>query len=156
MISFAIAKTLFSGKLGHLVLWTLPVFTGIVITEAFLGQMIGALIAATPPTIAIIMLSRRQSEERRIAQEALLQGQRKMAEDLDGKLDRLSKAETGQALAEGKLEGAATEQARAAAATPEVKADPDSVQKMQIVNDEDNAVPTRSVEPKPDAAKEAK
>lgn len=126
MISFAIAKTLFSGKLGHLVLWTLPVFTGIVITEAFLGQMIGALIAATPPTIAIIMLSRRQSEERRIAQEALLQGQKKLTEEvgqarveLDGKLERLSIAERGKERAEGIIEGGDKE--RAAAAVPAAK-----------------------------------
>lgn len=137
MISFAIAKTVFSYKIGH-ILWALP-FTALAVTEAFLGQMViallVALIGATPPTVAIILMARKQSEERRVAQAALMERQDKMAENLDGKLDRLSKAETGQAKAEGIIEGGEKEQARAAA-TPAEPA------QIEIVNPKSRPVPT--------------
>lgn len=140
MISFAIAKTVFSYKLGH-ILWALP-FTAIAVTEAFLGQMvislIVALIGATPPTIAIILMARKQSEERRIAQATLMQRQDKMAEDLDGKLDRLSVAERGKERAEGIIEGGDKERA-SAAATPVASGEP---MKMEIVNPKSRPVPT--------------
>lgn len=121
------------------------------VTEAFMGQMIislvVALIGATPPTVAIILMARKQSEERRAAQAVLMEAQNKMAIDLDGKLDRLSRAETGQAKAEGIIEGADKEQARVAvvAATPP----PEVIQKMEIMNTEDNAVPTIPGKKKP-------
>lgn len=143
MISLAIAKTIFSGKIGY-VLWTLP-FTVLAVTEAFLGQLIisliVALIGATPPTIAIIMMAKKQSEERRIAQSALMERQDKMASDLDGKLNSLREAEKGQAKAEGIIEGGDKEQARVAA-TPTVPVNPEAVAKIEIVNPKTRPVPT--------------
>lgn len=128
---------------GKLWLGLSAVFTTIAITEVFLGQIIGALIAATPPTIAIIFMAKKQSEERRIAQAALLKGQAKMAEDLDGKLDRLSNAETGRAKAEGIIEGGDKERASVAAAVPTEPA------QIEIVNKKENPVPTiQAAEPK--------
>lgn len=137
MISFAIAKTVFSYKLGH-ILWALP-FTALAVTEAFLGQMViallVALIGATPPTVAIILMARKQSEERRVAQAALMQRQDKMAEDLDGKLNSLRQAEKGQAKAEGIIEGGDKEKARADAV-------PTEPAQIEIVNPKSRPVPT--------------
>lgn len=160
MISFAIVKTVFSSKLA---MWIVGVGMALfAVTEAFLGQLIialiGALIGAAPATWAIIVQSRKQSDERRVAskqasderaksQEALLLGQKKMAEEFDGKFDELRKAEIGQAKAEAITQGEEKERARVAA-IPAPTPDHEAVQKMEIVNKEDNAVPTRSVEPK--------
>lgn len=145
MTSLVIAKTLFSSKLG-MFLWSFP-FVTLAVTEAFLGQMlialVVALIGATPPTVAIILMARKQSEERRIAQVALLENQKKMAEDLDGKLDSLRRAETGQAKAEGIIEGGDKEQARVAA-IPVVPTTPEEAipAKIEIVNPKTRPVPT--------------
>lgn len=113
----------------------------IAVSEAFLGQMAialtVALIGAAPPTVAIIMMARKQSEERRVAQAALLAGQAVMHKELDGKLDRLSRAETAQAKAEGIIEGGEKEQARAA-----VVVVPTLPTEIKIMNKKDEAVPT--------------
>lgn len=116
----------------------------VAVSEAFLGQMlialIVALIGATPPTIAIVLMAKKQSEERRVAQEILMREQQKMAENLDGKLDRLSRAETGQAKAEGIIEGGAKEKARADA-EPVAPISPFPTE-IKIVNKKSEAVPT--------------
>lgn len=137
MLSLTIVKGFFVTKLGYW-LWMFPL-TVLAITEAFFGQMIGALIAATPPTIAIILMARKQSAERREAQATLLQRQDKMAEDFDGKFDELRQAEKGKERAEGIIEGGDKERASVAAAAPVASNDP---LKMEIVNTKENAVPT--------------
>lgn len=149
MISLAIVKTLFSGKLGQLFLWSLPVFTTVAVTEAFVGQIIVALIAAIPPTAAVI-----------ITLVVLARGQGKMHKSLDGKLTELVQAKTDVARAEGKQEERTEERDRARedapavaaaianAAAAAVKTDPDQVNKMLIVNKDAEAVPTRPAKPK--------
>lgn len=140
MISFVLAKTLFGGKLWYLSVWMVTCLAA-AITEAFLGQMVialvVALIGATPPTVAIILTARKQSDERRIAQDVLLQNQKTMAENLDGKLDRLSRAENAQAKAEGIIEGGEKEQARVAV-VPVVTVPA----QIEIVNPPNRPVPT--------------
>lgn len=133
---------------GKLLLGLSALFATIAVTEGFFGNLviavIVAIIGATPPTVAIVLMSRKQSYERKAAHKEVIDNQTKMKEDLDGKLDRLSNAEKGQALAEGKLEGAAAEQART---TTEPVHEPDKVHKMEIVNEDDKAIPTRPVKP---------
>lgn len=140
---FPVFKTFLYSKLS---MFGFPlVGTTLAVTESFLGNLIiavvVAVIGATPPTVAIVLMSRKQSQERETAHREVIENQAKIKEELDGKLDKLSKAEIGQALAEGKIEGAATEQARTA------PHDPNVVSKMEIVNEDDNAIPTRPAKP---------
>ena len=96
-----------------------------------------------------------------IALIALKRGQNKMYIALDGKLTELIGAKMEVAKAQGKEEERREERDRVAEAVPvvtaaiaqaavaAVKADPETVQKMQIMNEDDNAVPTRTAKPTP-------
>lgn len=144
---FPVFKTFLYSKLS---MFGFPlVGTTLAVTESFLGNLIiavvVAVIGATPPTVAIVLMSRKQSDERKAAHLEVINNQAKMKEDLDGKLDRLSKAETGQAKAEGIIEGAAIEREAATHAIP--APDLDKVSKMEIVNQDTNPVPTRAAKP---------
>lgn len=74
---------------GKLLLDIWAVFTTIAVTEAFLGQLmiavIVALIGAAPPTAAIIIMSRKQSAERRTQNDEVLKA-------VDGQTSKLVEA----------------------------------------------------------------
>lgn len=74
---------------GKLLLGVWAVFTTIAVTEAFLGQLmiavIGALIVAAPPTAAIIIMSRKQSAEREANKKEVLKA-------VDGQTSKLVEA----------------------------------------------------------------
>lgn len=118
----------------------------IAISEALTGQLIVALIGALPPTAAVI-----------VALMSLKRGQKEMATALDGKLNQLMAAEKGVSKAEGVKEERAEARVRseapvsaeviattvAAAVAAVSTPDPDAVQKMEVVNTEDNPVPVK-------------
>lgn len=116
------------------------------VSEAFIGQMIialvVALIGATPPTVAIILMARKQSEERAAAQVALLAGQEKVARAVDGQLQKFIEAKEETSLAkqeaargQGKEQERTEERERVdAAAAPE---------KVEIVQPPGKSVPVK-------------
>lgn len=87
-------------------LWT--VCATVAVTEAFLGQLViavvVALIGATPPTIAIIIMSRKQSAERREQNKELLEGQKEVVKAVDGQLTKFVEAKEQLGHAAGKEE----------------------------------------------------
>lgn len=104
MIIPAILSTL-KGKL-LLGVWT--IFTTVAVTEAFMGQLmiavIVALIGAAPPTAAIIIMSRKQSQERREQNKELLEKQDEVVKAVDGQLSKFVEAKQQLGHAEGKAE----------------------------------------------------
>lgn len=74
---------------GKLCLGLYVIFSAIAVTEAFLGQLmiavVVAFITATPPTIAIILSARKQSAERKAANEVVLKA-------VDGQTTKLVEA----------------------------------------------------------------
>lgn len=81
---------------GKICLGVWALLTTVAVTEAFLGQLmiavVVALIGAAPPTAAIIIMSRKQSEERRAQNKELLEGQQEVVKAVDGQLTRFVEA----------------------------------------------------------------
>lgn len=93
---------------GKFLLGFFGLFTTIAVAEAFLGQLIiavvVALIGATPPTVAIIIMSRKQSAERQAGNEKLLEGQQGVLKAVDGQLAKFVEAKEQLGHAAGKEE----------------------------------------------------
>lgn len=101
---------------GKLLVGIFAVFTTVAVTEVFLGQLmiavIVALIGATPPTVAIIIMARKQSAERKAGNKEILEGQEKVAAAVNGVSHELTKAKEAAARGEGIQQERSEERAR--------------------------------------------
>lgn len=105
---------------GKLLLGFWVVFTTFAVTEAFLGQLliavVVALIGATPPTAAIIVMARKQSAERKAANEVVLKA-------VDGQTTKLVEATKQFSHLAGKEEERIEERGRQGEAAKALQAD---------------------------------
>lgn len=120
-------KATFHGKAAMAFICSLPVFTTISVIETFRGQVVLALIAAGPPTAAVI-----------VAMIAMLRGQKAMHLQMNSRLDELLAAKQGVAKAEG------VEQERQEARARASGEDKDA-QKVEVINTPDSPVPTKPI-----------
>lgn len=101
---------------GKVLVGFFAIFTTFAVAEAFIGQLviavIVALIGATPPTIAIIIMSRKQSQERLAGNKEILQGQKDVAAAVNGVSHELTKAKEAAAHGEGMQQERTEERAR--------------------------------------------
>lgn len=134
----AILSTL-KGKL-LLGFWTIA--ATVAVTEAFLGQLmiavVVALIGATPPTIAIILMAKKQSAERAAGNKELLEGQEKMSKAVDGQLSKLVEAKEQLGRAAGKEE--ARVEARVRQGEAAIAKQSEGPQPVIVENDPDKPV----------------
>lgn len=111
--------------LGLLTKFAFVSLAAVAIEETFRGQLIIALIAALPPTGAVV-----------VALIALMRGQEKMHKSLDGKLSELVQAKGEVAHAQGVQQERSEERERQEVAV-KIPA------QIEIINTDDNPVPVK-------------
>lgn len=98
--------------------------------------VIVALIGATPPTVAIILMAKKQSAERVAANQALLEGQKEVVKAVDGQLAKFVEAKEQVGHAAGIAQERQEQRGRDDVAKGE------GPTKVEVINKKDNPVPT--------------